>query len=402
MQQRQNKIIFISFSFISLLMIALRNSIVQQVIVLVIGIFILILVNRLLDKEVLKELETKNLEIEKKAKKKTDEATRKLNNIIETIPSSLVYINQKGEFDVYNKKFMSVLKVDAQNVYDGRIESPLRETLMDAFLNEKQFIRQEQIDKIDYQILAIPMMRKDRYNGCMIVMQDITRLLDGERMQKRFIADASHELKTPISSIKGMSEILNRHDFDDEETLKEFLAQIQIESERLNAIVEDLLLQSKLMADKVHLEKTEFNLRQFFEGLIYEKRRELHKYNIEVQLNCPSDVTIEADHFRLSQVFGNLINNSINYAKDETIKIDCDISSKRWLIKFCDTGKGIDEDILPHIFERFYRGSDSRDRAKGSTGLGLAISKSIIEAHGGSIEVKSQPNEGTCFIINLK
>ena len=133
MQQRQNKIIFISFSFISLLMIALRDSVVQQVIVLVIGIFILILVNRLLDKEVLKELETKNLEIEKKAKKKTDEATRKLNNIIETIPSSLVYINQKGEFDVYNKKFMSVLKVDAENVYDGRIESPLRETLMDAF-----------------------------------------------------------------------------------------------------------------------------------------------------------------------------------------------------------------------------------------------------------------------------
>ena len=66
------------------------------------------------------------------------------------------------------------------------------------------------------------MMRKDRYNGCMIVMQDITRLLDGERMQQRFIADASHELKTPISSIKGMSEILNRHDFDDEETLKNF------------------------------------------------------------------------------------------------------------------------------------------------------------------------------------
>lgn len=402
MQRKQNNATLVILVLTGLLLILFRNTIVLQILTLLVGVGVLIYLDRMFLTEIRKEVERKTLEAKSKAKSKTDDAKLKLNAIIESIPSILVYINTRGEFDVYNRRFETLLDVDAKNVYDSQIKTPLRQILLDAFLNEKQFIRQEKFGEIDYQVLAIPMMRNNLYAGCMIIMQDVTRLLDGERMQQRFIADASHELKTPISSIKGMIEILNRDDFDDEATLKEFLSQIQIETARLQTIVEDLLLQSKLMADKVHLEKTEFNLRQFFEGLIYEKRRELHQNNIDVTLNCPSDVMIEADHFRLSQVFGNLFNNAINYAKNRSINIDCDISDKSWLIQFSDTGDGIDEAILPHIFERFYRGEESRDRNSGSTGLGLAISKSIIEAHGGSVKVKSAIGEGTNFQIKLK
>lgn len=402
MQRKQNNATLVILVLTGLLLILFRNTIVLQILTLLVGVGVLIYLDRMFLTEIRKEVERKTLEAKSKAKSKTDDAKLKLNAIIESIPSILVYINTRGEFDVYNRRFETLLDVDAKNVYDSQIKTPLRQILLDAFLNEKQFIRQEKFGDIDYQVLAIPMMRNNLYAGCMIIMQDVTRLLDGERMQQRFIADASHELKTPISSIKGMIEILNRDDFEDEATLKEFLSQIQIETARLQTIVEDLLLQSKLMADKVHLEKTEFNLRQFFEGLIYEKRRELHQNNIDVTLNCPSDVMIEADHFRLSQVFGNLFNNAINYAKNRSINIDCDISDKSWLIQFSDTGDGIDEAILPHIFERFYRGEESRDRNSGSTGLGLAISKSIIEAHGGSVKVKSAIGEGTNFQIKLK
>lgn len=402
MQRKQNNATLVILVLTGLLLILFRNTIVLQIVTLLVGIGVLIYLDRMFLTEIRKEVERKTQEAKSKAKTKTDDAKLKLNAIIEAIPSILVYINTRGEFDVYNRRFEALLDVDAKNVYDSKIKTPLRQILLDAFLNEKQFIRQEKFGDIDYQVLAIPMMRNNLYSGCMIIMQDVTRLLDGERMQQRFIADASHELKTPISSIKGMIEILNRDDFEDEETLKEFLSQIQIETARLQTIVEDLLLQSKLMADKVHLEKTEFNLRQFFEGLIYEKRRELHQNNIDVTLNCPSDVMIEADHFRLSQVFGNLFNNAINYAKNRSINIDCDISDNSWLIQFSDTGDGIDEAILPHIFERFYRGEESRDRNSGSSGLGLAISKSIIEAHGGSVKVKSAIGEGTNFQIKLK
>ncbi len=401
MLRKLNNIIVIIFVVLSALILQFGKTFKVEAMILGVGLIAVIAVNHYFVKAHEKELQEKLEEVERKSKKKDTESEDKMAQIIASIPSALVYINQRGEFDVSNKKFNSILNVEALNVYDSRIDTNFRQMLLDAFLNEKQFIRQEVFNDVNYQVLSIPMLKKGRYNGCMIILQDITRLLEGEKMQKQFIANASHELKTPIASIKGMSEVLNRSDFDDEETSKEFLARIQIESARLEQIVEDLLLQSKLMENKLHLEKTEFNLRQFFEGLIYEKRRELHMANIEVILNCPSDVMIVGDHFRLSQVFINLFNNAINYATNESIKIDCNISRKNWNIRFCDTGAGIDESVIPHIFERFYRADAARERYSGSTGLGLAISKAIIEAHGGHIQVESELGKGTCFEVQL-
>lgn len=401
MLRKLNNIIVIIFVVLSAFILLFGKTFKVEAMILGVGLIAVVAVNHYFVKAHEKELQEKLDAVEKKSKKKHTDSEDKMAQIIASIPSALVYINQRGEFDVSNKKFNSILNVEALNVYDSRIDTNFRQMLLDAFLNEKQFIRQEVFNDVNYQVLSIPMLKKGRYNGCMIILQDITRLLEGEKMQKQFIANASHELKTPIASIKGMSEVLNRSDFDDEETSKEFLARIQIESARLEQIVEDLLLQSKLMENKLHLEKTEFNLRQFFEGLIYEKRRELHMANIEVILNCPSDVMIVGDHFRLSQVFVNLFNNAINYATNESIKIDCNISRKNWNIRFCDTGAGIDESVIPHIFERFYRADPARERYSGSTGLGLAISKAIIEAHGGHIQVESELGKGTCFDVQL-
>ncbi len=401
MLQKQNKFIVVIFLVSAWLSLWVAKTRQIQMLIFAVALLGILFINYFFMKESDKEMEKKVLDIESKSKKKRTETEDKMTQLIASIPSALVYINQRGEFDVSNKKFDSILNVDALNVYDPRIESNFRGLLLDAFLNEQQFIRQETFMDVNYQVLSIPMLKKGRYNGCMIIMQDVTRLLEGEKMQKEFIANASHELKTPIASIKGMSEVLNRLDFDDEETQIEFLARIQIEAARLEQIVEDLLLQSKIMENKLHLEKTEFNLKQFFDGLIYEKRRELHSANIDVILNCPSNVMIVGDHFRLSQVFTNLFNNAINYAQDKSIKIDCDITSKNWTIKFCDTGAGMDEAILPHVFDRFYRGDNHRESYSKNTGLGLSISRSIIEAHDGTITVESELNKGTCFTINL-
>ena len=273
MQQKQNKLTMFILILSGLGMIALRQYLVGQVIVLGIGLGAMFYTHRYMRDKFRVELENEKKIVKDKASTKTEDAMSKLNAIIEAIPSALVYINERGEFEVANRKFNAILNIDAINVYDSDIEGSLRQILLDAFLNEKQFIRQQKFEDVDYQVLAVPMLKNNRYDGCMIIMQDVTRLVDGERMQQRFIADASHELKTPIASIKGMIEIINRDDFNDDQTLEEFLAQIQIESSRLETIVDDLLLQSKLTADKVHLEKTEFNLKQFFDGLTYEKRR---------------------------------------------------------------------------------------------------------------------------------
>ena len=345
----------------------------------------------------------KNVEQEADAANvRADDAFDKLKALINAIPSPLVYINQRGDFEVSNQYFDKLIGEKAVNVYDSVIDIHIRQILLDAFLNEKQFVRQLNHEEVDYQVLSIPLVSEDnRYNGCMLIFQDVTRVVDGEKMQKRFIADASHELRTPITSIKGMIEILNREDFDDPETAKEFHEQIEKENNRLQKIVDDLLLQSRLRSNQVYLEKTHFNLKQFFDGLIHERRQELHQANIRVILNCPSNLELDADQFRLSQVFLNLFNNAINYAKDGEIRINCSEKNNRIKIDFKDNGEGINPEILPHIFERFFRGNPARGRQNGSSGLGLAISKSIIESHDGTIDVTSEPKKGTCFTIIL-
>lgn len=348
------------------------------------------------------EKESDLLSEKEEADVRADEAYDKLFHLMNAIPSPLTYINQKGDFEVSNIYFKQMMEIPAEHVYDVSIDSPLRQIMLDAFLNEKQFIRQFTYHESDFQVHSIPIFTDDqRYNGCMLVFQDVTRITEGEKMQKRFIADASHELRTPITSILGMIEIMNEEGFDDMKTAQEFLQQIEKESHRLKHIVDDLLLQSRLKADKVYLEKQLFNLRQFFEGVIYEKRLALHEKNIEVVLNCPSNIEIYADQFRLSQVFTNLLNNSINYTENGRIRIDVEAWKDKCTIRFQDDGAGIPEEILPHIFDRFFKGSKERSSDHMGSGLGLAISKSIIEAHGGHIEVESEKGEGTLFTIVL-
>lgn len=398
--RKENKIQL--FVLIILSAIALWSKSTISILLLSLGMGVLFILDTLKTKNKVDTIKEDVELVKKEATDQADYAYDRTVQLINAIPSPLVYINQRGDFEVSNQYFDQLIHVEAKSVYDVKIDSPIRQTLLDAFLNEKQFVRQVNYRDVDFQVLSIPFLtEKRRYNGCMLIFQDVTRVLEGEKMQKRFIADASHELRTPIASIKGMVEILNRPGFEDQETLYEFLEQIEKENNRLDHIVEDLLLQSRLKSNTVYLEKTVFNLKQFFDGLIYERRQELHQANIKVVLNCPSNITVHADQFRLSQVFLNLFNNAINYAENGLINISCDTDDEFVTIKFSDNGKGMEPELIPHIFERFYRGEKDRSREHGGSGLGLAISKSIVEAHGGTIGVTSKIEKGTTFTVKL-
>lgn len=400
MLRKENRITSAGFIvMIALALITDSKAVLFLSLLVLFGIFAYTLYK---DTQIIVDIEKDSETLAQEANVRADDTHDKLVHVINAIPSPIVYINQRGDFEVSNENFDQLVAESHRNVYDVSIDSPLRQTLLDAFLNEKQFVRQFNYHEIDFQVLSIPVINEGRYNGCVLVFQDVTRIVEGEKMQKRFIADASHELRTPITSIKGMSEIMNREGFSDVETAQEFIAQIAKENHRLEQIVDDLLLQSRLKSNKVYLDKSNFNLKQFFDGLIYERRQKLHQENIKVVLNCPSDITVTADHFRLSQVVLNLFNNAINYSKDGTITIACSQSLGKLKISFKDSGEGIDPEILPHIFERFFKGNSDRSRESGGSGLGLAISKSIMEAHGGTLEVKSELGKGTEFIITLE
>ena len=325
----------------------------------------------------------------------------KLNQIFNAIPSPLVYFNYNGDIEVANNYFNQIIGRPAKNVYDNTIDYTIRNILIEESINRNQFIKRINYDSIDYQVHAIPIFNDEIYLGSIMVFQDVTQIVESENMQKRFISDASHELRTPITSIMGMVEILNRPHFDDEETQREFLYQIENDVKSLDHLVKDLLLQSKMRENKLYLDKVIFDLRHLFDNILYDLRKDLKKANIKVELDCPSNISVFADQFRLSQVFVNLINNSINYTENGIITITASASNNQVDIIISDNGKGINKDILPYIFDRFYRGQSDRGRKVGGSGLGLAISKSIIQAHGGSIEVKSEENKGTTFIIKL-
>ena len=397
---KENKMSVILYTLSIVLVLVVQNVYVSVVVVVI--LFISHIMALLKFKKEVSAIEQGTSIQTEEANVRADGAYDTLVNLINAIPSPLVYINQRGDFEVHNVNFEGLLEKEAVNVYDVTIDSPLRQTLLDAFLNEKQFAKQFNYKEVDFQVLSIPVHQEGRYHGCILIFQDVTSVVDGEKMQKRFIADASHELRTPITSIKGMSEIMNREGFNDLETAREFISQIDVETKRLEQIVNDLLLQSRLKSNKVYLEKSYFNLKQFFDGIIYEKRQELLKENIKVVLNCASDIMVKADQFRLSQVVLNLFNNAINYSKDQSITIKCTSSLGVVKIEFKDSGAGIPDNILPHIFERFFKGNPDRARINSGSGLGLAISKSIIEAHGGILEVESELGVGTQFTITLE
>ena len=399
MLRKENRMALLAYVIVLIVALFAPNKAV--LIISLVALLVIYLYSSFKNETAITTIEEGSIQETQEANVRADDTHDKLVHLINAIPSPLVYINQRGDFEVSNENFDNLMDLSQQNVYDVSIDSPLRQTLLDAFLNEKQFVRQFNYKDIDFQVLSIPVINEGRYNGCILIFQDVTRIVEGEKMQKRFIADASHELRTPITAIKGMTEILNREGFNDPDTAKEFSLQIGKENRRLEQIVDDLLLQSRLKSNKVYLDKSVFNLKQFFDGLIYERRQELHQENIKVVLNCPSDVMISADHFRLSQVVLNLFNNAINYSKDGTITISCKQRLNKTSIRFKDSGEGIDPEILPHIFERLFKGSSDRASDNSGSGLGLAISKSIMEAHGGTLEVSSTPGEGTEFTITL-
>ncbi|HZJ86750.1 MAG TPA: hypothetical protein VFC75_00870, partial [Erysipelothrix sp.] len=162
MIKKLNKVVIVFFVVLSILVLQFGDNIKNKAIILAFGLLVVLFIIHYFTKQHTLETEAKIEEINLAAEKKYSDSQDKMATLIATIPSALVYINQKGEFDIFNKKFSSILNVDAINVYDSRIESSFRQMLLDAFLYEKQFIRQEKFNNVNYQVLSIPMTKDNR------------------------------------------------------------------------------------------------------------------------------------------------------------------------------------------------------------------------------------------------
>lgn len=242
----------------------------------------------------------------------------------------------------------------------------------------------------------------DRPAGVITVIQDITEHVKLDNMRKEFVADVSHELKTPITSIMGYADTLLEGEYDDETRVK-FLNVISTEARRMAKLVTDLLTLSRYDNKKVATEITSFDLgdlvKKCQEKLKFEIEKKGHNVECFVTASVPPVV---ADKYGIERVVLNILSNAIKYTPDNgNIKVYVGFVYNDAYIKVIDNGIGIPESDLTRIFERFYRVDKARSRELGGTGLGLSIAKEILDKNKGSIDIKSKVGKGTEVVIRL-
>jgi len=326
-----------------------------------------------------------------------------LETIVNNLPFPIALIDLRGNIVLHNQVFLNFNNSEKAPIsyeHEGFIPE-VRSFLRQAYLKENNLVKILRLPNSDYQAISVPIYDNKRFNGSLLMFLDVTQILEGEKMQKRFIADASHELKTPLSSILGMVQILNRPGFDDHETQAEFMQQIENETRRMDNIIQDLLVLSKISAQKILLNTVPVSLRQLISESQAPLKQQFIENNNRFELSVDPQLTWMLDRDKFHQVFSNLLTNALKFTQDGVIRVSAEIIESACVIKVSDTGLGIREEDQRYIFERFFRSDPSRSRGSGGSGLGLAIVKSYVQAHRGEIEVSSELGKGTTFIIRL-
>ena len=234
---------------------------------------------------------------------------------------------------------------------------------------------------------------------------DIMQLRKLERVRSEFLGNVSHELRTPIFSMQGFIETLLDGAVDDASVNREFLEKAHRQSERLNALLNDLIEISRIESGDMKMSFRYFEVEEFVRSTVEELKAQAEKkrLSLEVRLESTSGVKVYGDKERLKQVLVNLVDNAIKYT-DAGGSVVCRVSVDGPSVVFSveDTGTGIAEEHLQRIFERFYRVDRDRSREVGGTGLGLAIVKHIVEAHESTVSVTSTPGQGSVFTFRLR
>jgi len=253
-----------------------------------------------------------------------------------------------------------------------------------------------------FEINAVGIFENESVNGCLVVVHDITEIRRLETVRRDFVANVSHELKTPLTSIKGFVETLLEGALDDKKNSRDFLKIIQDHAERLNNLVNDLLSLSNLESKEMPLEISDVHLAQVIDEVILGFGSQLKKNDVEIMNELPLGIVVKADKDKIMQVFTNLIDNAIKFnKKNGLVSIYSEELNGKIKITIEDYGVGIPEKDIPRIFERFYRVDKARSRELGGTGLGLSIVKHIVELHGGMAGVKSTEGLGSKFFFTL-
>ena len=234
------------------------------------------------------------------------------------------------------------------------------------------------------------------------VSQTLRKLKAVDQSRQEFVSNVSHELKTPITSIRVLADSLMGMEDVPEELYREFLSDISDEIDRESKIIDDLLTLVKADKSNAELNVEQININGLLEQILKRLRPIAKKRNIELVLESIREVSADVDEVKLSLALSNLVENAVKYNHEEGwVHVTLDADHKFFYVKVSDNGIGISQEDQEHVFERFYRVDKARSRETGGTGLGLAITKSIILMHQGAIKLQSKEGEGTTFTVRI-
>ena len=323
-------------------------------------------------------------------------------SLLRGISDGIFLINDDNRVEIVNDTFLQEFSLKEEEVTGKRYSEALRDSVLielidsarDTGYTHRGDIVVDDTERI-FRATVYPVRIEDRIN-IMVIFRDITERRELERLKRDFIANVSHELKTPITTIRGYVETLISESSEQPWDGREFLEIIHKNTLRMERLVHDLIQLSAIESGVVKMEKTGVDLEQFFSELKEEFRKETEKKGLQFEISLDSRLkSIKADPLRLKQILSNLIDNAIKFTERGSITLCAEKMNGKVVIFVEDTGIGIPEKYIPRLGERFFRVDPSRSRALGGTGLGLAIVKHLVQAHGWQLEIKSSPERGT-------
>jgi two-component system phosphate regulon sensor histidine kinase PhoR len=332
-----------------------------------------------------------------------EEKTNRLNVIIKHIPEALLIINAHGVIELSNhaaRDLFGIQEPDGRQFFEV-VRNPEFLSLIDRAKQERTTCSADLTIEFPEEKYLSVMVSPISYKigeiaGVAAIFHDLTRIKRLEAMRKDFVANVSHEIKTPVTAIKGVSETLLDGALYDKEHAEIFLQTIKSQSERLNRLVDDLLTLSKVELGVIKMSRTEVNLSELIDHVFKTITVQAAEKDIALKkkLETGSPV-ISADRDRLEQILLNLADNAVKFTENGEIEIGSAQDSGRKYIFIKDTGIGIPRKHLSRIGERFFRVDPSRSRELGGTGLGLAIVKHLVKAHGWEMKIESEEGRGT-------
>ncbi len=317
----------------------------------------------------------------------------------------ILVIDGDSRITLMNRAAETILKISRDKSVGRTFVEAVRDYKMDEILQRCLRAREQQTGTVEInpekQFLGVVATPLEEGSGCLLLLRDLTELRRLETIRQDFVSNISHELRTPVASVKALAETLQEGAIDDPSVAKDFLSKINTEVDRLTQMVQELGELSRIESGKSSIQMEPLDIAEAIDKAARRLKAQADRAGLNLDINIPPHIPQAlGDRDRVEQVLVNLIHNAIKFTNTGgRINISAEADGDKLRISVADTGVGIPADDLPRIFERFYKADKARSGS--GTGLGLAIAKHIIEAHSGEIWADSVEGKGATFSFTL-